>query len=129
MNRSVIAVLAVMITVFCVTACASPEPAIPEQPRTWRPVASWTGSGIKESETFAISEPEWRIRWATSNERLAGAGILQIMVHNADTKQLITLAANKQGIGDDVSYVRSGPGRFYVVMNSGNVDWSVTAEQ
>ena len=40
----------------------------------------------------------------------------------------MTLAANKQGTGEDVSYVRSGPGRHYLKINSGNVEWEVTVE-
>jgi hypothetical protein len=39
-----------------------------------------------------------------------------------------TVAANKQGIGSDVSYVRSPPGRYYLAINCANVDWLVRVE-
>jgi hypothetical protein len=61
------------------------------------------------------------------NEAFAGAGIFQIYVHN-DRGELVSLAANKQGTGRDTSYVR-GKGRYYLMINSGNVEWSVAVEQ
>lgn len=94
----------------------------------WNTVKEWSGNGIKHTESFTIAEREWRIEWTASNEVLPGAGILQVMVHRADDDQLVTLAANKQGAGRDVSYVRAAPGRFYLTINSGNVDWRVRVQ-
>jgi hypothetical protein len=34
---------------------------------------------------------------------------------------MVALAANKQGPGSDESYVRSGSGRHYLMINSGNI--------
>jgi hypothetical protein len=102
----------------------TPEEYEPEA--SWREVASWTGSGIKETETFDVQSHEWRIRWTAANEAFQGAGILQIMVYEGDGA-LKTLAANKQGVGEDVSYVR-GDGPHYLMINSGNVDWTVIVE-
>lgn len=93
----------------------------------WTQVASWSGNGIKQTESFSINSREWRISWQATNEVLAGAGIVQIMVYG-DDGSLVTLAANKQGTGSDTSYVRSAPGRHYLMINSGNVDWTVTVE-
>jgi hypothetical protein len=93
----------------------------------WATVVEWSGSGIKETETFQVASREWRIAWETRNEAFKGAGIFQIMVHD-EAGKLVTLAANKQGVGKDVSYVRSGPGKHYLMINSGNVDWTVKVE-
>jgi hypothetical protein len=93
----------------------------------WRELASWEGSGTKQTESFEVHDGEWRISWKTRNEALAGAGIFQIYVHN-DRGELVSLAANKQGTGRDTSYVR-GKGRYYLMINSGNVEWSVAVEQ
>ena len=96
--------------------------------KQWTSIASWSGSGIKETETFVTSSREWRVRWQARNEAFAGAGLLQIMVYTGDGG-LVTLAANKQGTGSDISYVRSARGRHYLTMNSANVDWEVTVEE
>jgi hypothetical protein len=89
-------------------------------------VKTWKGSGAKDTESFDVRSREWRITWETSNEPFANAGIFQIYVHN-DKDELVSLAANKQGTGSDTSYVR-GRGRFYLKINSANVDWSVIVE-
>ena len=91
----------------------------------WQWVAGWSGSGIKETETFSV-QSEWRITWETKNEKKEGAGIFQIYVHDENDK-LVSLAANKQGVGKDTSYVRSA-GKHYLKINSGNVDWTVLVE-
>ena len=81
---------------------------------------------MKETESFNVESREWRISWETSKEPFAGAGLLQIYVYN-DQGAMVSLAANRQGPGRDVSYVR-GKGRFHLMLNSANIDWSVTVE-
>jgi len=93
----------------------------------WMVIKSWSGSGIKETETFSVSGNEWRISWNSRNEALHDAGIFQIYVKNAAGK-IISTAANKQGVGADVFYVHSRPGRYYLMINSANVDWTVRVE-
>jgi len=110
------------------TSPAETSPSVKRTARGWTEIASWSGSGIKETETFRTSSREWRVRWRTSNEVFAGAGIFQIMVYDEDGS-LVTMAANKQGTGNDVSYVCSSPGRHHLMLNSGNVDWDVAVEE
>lgn len=113
-----------------VAAPAATETAPAPTPRApqWTEVASWRGSGIKETESFVTVNREWRIRWQSANEPFANAGILQLFVHN-EAGQMVSLAANKQGPGQDVSYVRAPPGRYYLKINSANIDWNVTVEE
>jgi len=94
---------------------------------TWRTAARWSGSGMKQTETFSIRSSEWRISWKTTREVFAGAGILQVYVYGA-AGELVSLAANLQGVGSDVSYVHAQPGRFYLDISSANVDWEVVVE-
>jgi hypothetical protein len=112
------------------TEPATPRTAAPPAPAAaqWREIASWSGSGMKQTESFRTASREWRVHWQTANEPFPGAGILQIMVYSAESDSLITLAANKQGTGKDTSYVRAPPGLYYLMFNSGNVDWSVRVE-
>jgi hypothetical protein len=103
----------------------SGAPAARPGAESWRVLKSWSGSGIKTTETFAVGSREWRIQWRASNER--AAGILQIYVHD-EAGHLVDLAANHQGAGSDTSYVRGRPGRYYLRISSGNVDWRVVVE-
>lgn len=107
--------------------------ALPQPPTgAWTPVTSWAGSGMKETEMFPIASREWRIKWRSSI-RSSGSGVLQVYVYSEDGR-LVSLAANQEATeatGSDESgdsYVRSGPGRHYLMINSANVDWSVSVE-
>lgn len=93
----------------------------------WRTVKSWAGEGMKETDTFVVKSRKWRIKWKTHGEKFEGGSILQIYVHKEDGT-MVTLAANKQGEGEDVSYVRSGPGEHYLVISSANVRWNVEVQ-
>jgi hypothetical protein len=87
----------------------------------------WSGSGIKETESFDIRSKEWSITWQTTKERFRGASIFQIYVYD-DSQRLVSIAANKQGEGQDTSYVHAGPGRYWLKINSGNVNWAIVVE-
>jgi ketosteroid isomerase-like protein len=106
----------------------APIPAVVSVPKQWSRTNSWSGGGMKQTETFYVPEREWRILWKTSNEVLKNAGILQIYVYTA-SGNLVTLCANRQGEGQDISYVRGEPGEYYLQINSGNLDWDVAVEQ
>jgi hypothetical protein len=105
---------------------AAPRAPAPEP--TWQTIATWSGSGMKETETFTTRTREWRIQWQSRREPFPNAGLLQIFVHDADGG-VVSLAANKQGPGKDVSYVRAPAGPHYLMINSANIDWTVTVEE
>jgi hypothetical protein len=84
-------------------------------------VASWTGTGIKDTETFEIKGREWRIRWESSAD-----GLLQIYAYKGES-QIPEVPVNQMGAGEDVSYLRTGPGEHYLKIN-GMGAWSVTVE-
>jgi hypothetical protein len=86
-------------------------------------VKSWSGHGIKETETFAVSSREWRVKWTVTGDDYLG-----IAVHD-DDGDLTSMAANTTKTGSDVSYVR-GKGRFYLSINgSGKSDITVEEQQ
>lgn len=117
------------------TSCTAPAADPPRAataaaaPVTWATLGSWKGTGITQTERFTTTRGEWRVHWTTTNEAMPGASIFQIMVHDADTNALVTLAANQQGPGQNTSYVRAPAGSYYLTINSGNIDWAVEAEE
>ncbi|HLN65341.1 MAG TPA: hypothetical protein VK464_27785 [Symbiobacteriaceae bacterium] len=112
------------------TAPAKTEPApaapAPKPEPTWQAVKTWEGTGIVNTETFAMSTREWRINWQTTNEQVAG--ILQVFVYDQNGG-LVSLPVNHQGVGKNISYVRASPGKFYLTINSANVKYKVTVEE
>ena len=93
----------------------------------WHRVERWSGNGTKQTETFSVRGNEWRVSWETTREAFPGAGILQVYVYSAEG-DLVSLAANRLGVGSDVSYVHGQPGRFYLDIISGNIDWEIVVE-
>ncbi len=110
------------------TQTAAPATAPPQPAKTWHAIKTWSGSGMKETERFRTTNREWRVRWESRNEPFAGAGILQVYVYDG-SGGMVAVAANKQGPGSDVSYVRSDPGDHYLMLNSANIDYTVTVEE
>lgn len=102
-------------------ATAPAEPA-PRPAPDWHEVTRWTGNGIKDTETFQVQSREWRITWETS-----GAGYFGIYVHDGETDDLVTVAANTTEGGSDTSYLRSGPGPHYLTINA-STNWTVVVE-
>jgi len=93
----------------------------PITPSAWAPLGEWSGSGPKQTELFEVPTSQWRVSW-----RARGDGLIQIYVYN-QTGELVGVAANHQGDGEDVSYVNSS-GVHYLVVNAALTSWKVTAE-
>lgn len=105
-------------------APAAPPPPAPEP--TWQTVAKWEGTGILNTETFRTTQREWRINWEATDQNIMG--LLQVMVYG-ENGNLVDLPVNHQGVGQNVSYVRVTPGRYYLTINSANVKYKVTVEE
>ena len=91
----------------------------------WHQVGSWAGEGTKETQTFTIRNREWRVGWKA---RLTyTAGLLSIGVYD-DTDNLVSTITSGPKGGNDVSYVRSKPGKYYLKITAANVEWQVIVE-
>ena len=90
-------------------SCTSLETA------TWHQITSFSGNGIKNTETFTIPSREWRISWDTSPGEY-GAMNFQIFVYNEDGS-LEGVAANVIGADKDSSIMR-GTGNYYLMINT-----------
>jgi hypothetical protein len=94
------------------------------QTSDWKAIKSWSGDGISETESFATTAREWRLRWTAKNTRTV-PGTFSVSVHDAETDKLVSTAT---GLGSQESYVR-GKGRFYLKINAALVAWTVSAEE
>jgi hypothetical protein len=89
-------------------------------------VKKWSGQGIKNTETFHIPSNEWTIYWSTKPIH-SFKGILQIFVYRSEGS-LVGLAANVMGKSDDNSVMRSGPGDYYLKINSANLAYGIVVQ-
>ncbi len=111
---------------------SEPPPATKLPPRTitgWREIASWNGRGNAQLDSFSIESWDWRIRWETKNESPAGSGTLRVESHSADSGRLMAVPVDVRGAGRDAASVSDLPHRYYLVVDSKNVDWSLTVEE
>ena len=114
------------------SACQSQSDTMhPRQPSNagWQQVESWKGRGSSQTDWFDMPHYSWRIRWETKNAPGPGKGRLHVEAHSADSGRLLAEPINVTGNGRGTAPVNVDPHRFYLVVDSSGVDWSLTVEQ
>jgi hypothetical protein len=81
-------------------------------------VASWRGTGIKNTDDFTIGKAPWKLVYS-----ITGKGLLQISVYQGEN--LVSMAGNFTGPGKGESWVHQA-GSFHLRINSANTDWQIT---
>jgi len=98
-------------------------------PLAWQKIGSWSGRGDAQTDSFDIGFSQCRIRWETRNEKPPGAGTFRVTVNSAISGRELALGVDHRGPGSDLAYVGVDPHFSYLVIQSKNVDWSVTVEE
>jgi hypothetical protein len=83
----------------------------PAQSSTPQVVGSWSGNGIKTTDTFHVSSEKWTIRWDTKSGEYGDMNFI-IYVYK-DNGSLKDLAANVIGASNDKTIMR-GSGDYYL---------------
>ena len=92
----------------------------------WVEVASWRGDGNKKTESFAIPNKEWRIRWvkrSTSHR----PGYITVFVHHADNR-LVGLAVNERVMESGETYMEES-GEFCLDIVARRCEWEIVVEK
>ncbi len=111
-------------------ACRAPAPPAPQEERIlWRHVATWSGHGNAQTESFTSDTGGFRFRWTTSNETTPGTGRFRLTLHSAISGRPLVTAVDERGVGTNTAYVGEDPRTFHVVIQSADVDWSVVVEE
>lgn len=95
----------------------------------WQKLGAWAGRGSRQTESFIGETGSLRVRWDTRNETAPGRGTFQVTVHSAISGRPLLVAVESRGVGHDVSYFNEDPRVFYLVVDSANLEWSVTVEE
>jgi hypothetical protein len=123
-------VCALIIAALGILSCRyEPQAATKPDLVGWRPIASWSGHGDAQTDSFNIESGQLRIKWATSNENPAGAGTFRVTVHSAVSGRPLTVAVEHRGDGRGIAYVNEDPRLFHLVIESRSVDWSIAVEE
>lgn len=115
------------------SACDAQTPPPPEEAPVrvvaWKPLATWSGRGNLQTETFTSDNGSFRIQWETMNESPAGRGTLKVAFRSGDSGRVIIDAVDQRGVGRGSDEVGDMVRWYYLTIDSANVDWTVTVEE
>ena len=113
---------------FALVTCACKE-LNPPHPKTyevvWVKVDSWSGRGSTQTDSFDLSVSNWRVKWKTNN----GTGPFVLTVHSAISGRPLVEIVNTSGPGEGIAPVTDDPRLYHMVIDSKDIDWTVTVEQ
>ena len=69
----------------------------------WRTIKEWAGKGNKQTETFEVTNHEWQLKWAATNEKVIYFFVVMLYKENG---QYVSMPVNQTGEGDGSTYVR-----------------------
>ncbi|HWE50195.1 MAG TPA: hypothetical protein VG273_10420 [Bryobacteraceae bacterium] len=112
--------------------CCSCDELNPKRPKpvvvVWKEIGMWSGRGSLQTGTFDLGIAEWRVRWKTSNQTPGKTGKFVLTANSAVSGRPIAEVANHVGPGEGTGYVNDDPRQYYLVIDSKDVDWTITAE-
>jgi len=108
---------------------SAPHPESKTRQVGWRPIASFSGRGDDQTESFNIESTQWRIKWETKGAASPGAGTFHVVVHSAVSGRPIADAVEHQGNGRGVAYVTEDPRLYHLVIESSGLDWSIAVQE
>jgi hypothetical protein len=119
---------AVLVVALAVTACDAPAPPPPQPVTVTRPAGSWQGRG-NSTIGFVSDSGRFRITWETRNEQPPRTGTFRLSVNSAVSGRPIQLIADHHGEGQGAASVDDDPRQYNFMVDSANVDWSVSVEE
>jgi len=120
---------AVLILGFAGACGKAPKKETREPPLGWRAAVTFSGRGDRQTDSFDIDNGYWRVKWETKNENPPGQGRFKLTIHSAISGRPLMELVNHKGAGNDTAYVAEDPRLYFMVIESANVDWSVTVEE
>lgn len=98
--------------------------ATPATAQEWTEVARFEGSGLVQTESFAVEAPAWRVRWEVPE---GSDGFLSVTVRT-DEGRLVTTMGAQDEIRSASSMVRADTGSYFLDVNSHGVSWVLVVE-
>jgi hypothetical protein len=114
---------------FLVTACRESATPPKENIVLWRNLGSWSGQGSTQTDPFISDTGTLRLRWETKNEGRPDAGLFKVTVHSDVSGRPLVVAVDRKGAGADTAFVYEDPRPFFLVVESSNLDWTLSAEE
>ncbi len=109
--------------------CATESTSVVDKDGAWQIIGSWSGRGNAQLETFTVEKSTWRVRWETKNETAPGTGILKVTANSGDSGRERVEVLDVKGVGKDIEYISESPYRYYLVVTSSGIDWTLIVEE
>lgn len=94
----------------------------------WTQIAHWSGTGDKTTESFDLPAGRARVRWSTVSTKPDVGLNFTVYVYPDDGSESYVESASKDEQGEEITYIRSRPGKHYVKISSLFAEWDVTVE-
>ena len=116
--------------VIAASACSAP-PAKPIRKEVviWKRLGEWSGHGNLQTESFVGLTGSLRMHWRTKNEAPNGAGSFRLVLNSAISGRALQETVDEKGVGEGTAYAAEDPRMFYLLVESANLDWSISVEE
>ena len=125
-----------VILAMALAAAACRRPAGDQVPASqqvvaWRAVGTWSGRGNKQTESFTSESGGLRVRWTATprSQQPVAAGTFRVSAHSAISGRLLEQVVDHPGAGSGIGYVNQDPHVFYLMVESEQLDWTVSVEE
>jgi hypothetical protein len=108
--------------------CDRTPPPAPQIVGRVRALGTWQGRG-NQTVGFTSESGRFQVSWTTTGESPPGGGTFRLAVHSAVSGRPIQLIADHRGEGSGTTRVDDDPRPYNAMIESANVDWSVTIEE
>jgi len=124
------------LTLILIASCGGAPPPTPADANSrghiqWEPIASWSGRGRQQLDSFQSDSGALRIEWeAKRTPSATGQGSLKIIVHSAISgRPLAAAVLDHQGEGKGTAYFGEEPRVFFLDVTSTDVEWKIAVSE
>ena len=112
---------------FLLAACQQAVPPAPAMVATTRALGTWEGRG-SQTIGFTSESGRFRVTWQTQHETLPGGGTFRLAAHSAVSGRPIQPITDHRGVGSGTTEVLDDPRPYNLMVESINIDWTISVE-
>ncbi len=96
-----------------------------QKKKEWQKITEFSGSGTKSTETFRVTEDEWRIKYEVNGENIM---VFSLFIYpKGESKKYVDIVVATETTNDE-SYIYES-GEFYLKINAANCSYRITIEE
>jgi hypothetical protein len=98
----------------------------------WRQLGTWSGRGNAQTGSFTSDTGALRVRWqatAQPDDGSPAGAPFRVAAHSAISGRLLQPVVEHTGAGSGVGYVQQEPHVFFMVVEAGHLNWTLTVDE